>query len=113
MSVSREKYERVKMAVLEWHKKYKKDIDEVNSEIERLNNELPINQEIIKTQRKEIKHLKKYIENIDKKYKDEISVLERNKILMEGKIQQLEEFRKDLQERYNDVKQDLREHQKK
>jgi hypothetical protein len=49
---------------------------------------------------------------MEEKYKDKIAILEREKLLSDGKIQQLEEARKDLYERYNDLKQDFREQQR-
>lgn len=61
---------------------------------------------------KTIKNLKKQLSEMDEKYKGKIAGLEREKLLSEGKIQQLEDTRKDLQERYNDLKQDFREQQR-
>jgi chromosome segregation ATPase len=40
---------------------------------------------------------------------DRIAVLQREKLLLEGRCQQLEEARKDWQERYAELKQDYRE----
>jgi hypothetical protein len=42
------------------------------------------------------------------KYRERIHCLEREKLLMEGKIQVLTEARSDLQERYNELKLDYR-----
>lgn len=61
---------------------------------------------------KTIRSLRKQLSEADEKYRDKIARLEREKLLSEGKIQQLEEARKDLQERYNDLKQDFREQQR-
>lgn len=58
---------------------------------------------------KTIKELKKQLYESEEKYKDKISVLEREKLLHEGRIQQLEEARKDLQDRYSELRQDMRE----
>lgn len=58
---------------------------------------------------KTIKSLKKQLNETEEKYKDKISKLEREKLLYEGRIQQLEEARKDLQDRYCELKQDMRE----
>lgn len=58
---------------------------------------------------KTIKELKKQLYETEEKYKDKISVLEREKLLHEGRIQQLEEARKDLQDRYSELRQDMRE----
>lgn len=136
MSVSREKYERAKMAIFEWSEKFTKTKDEFQSRI----NDFQKNEEILKSriselekellewkrtanslpdpedyriQQKEIKSLKKQILEVEDRYKDKITHLERDKLLMEGKIQQLEDAKKDLQERYNDLKQDYRELTKK
>ena len=73
----------------------------LQTENEQLENDL-------KTHHKEFKLLKKQINEL----KDKIVSLERDNLLKEGKIQQLDETKKDLQERYNDLKQDFREQQK-
>jgi hypothetical protein len=44
----------------------------------------------------------------EEKYREKINSLEREKMLMEGKIQVLVESRSDLQERYNELKLDYR-----
>lgn len=65
-----------------------------------------------KQHRREIRKLKKENHDIEDKYKDRIAKLERERLLSDGRIQQLEEARKDLRERYNDLKQDYREQQR-
>lgn len=118
------KYEKAKEAARSWYHMLeikKKENKELQDELERwkkLSNELPDqstfqeleneNKNYIKT----IKTLKKQLSEIEEKYKDKIALLEREKLLFEGRIQQLEEARKDLQERYNDLKQDFREQQR-
>ena len=58
---------------------------------------------------KTIKSLKKQLSDTDEKYKDKIAQLEREKLLYEGRVHQLEEARKDLQDRYTELRQDMRE----
>lgn len=96
--VHRNKYEKAKNAAITWHhmfEKYKKESEEkikfLDSEILKLRNNNKNNSET------------------EDKYKDKITLLERDKILQEGKIQQLESSLKDLRERYNELKQDYRE----
>ena len=107
------------MASHAWNKK--KENKELQAELERwkkLSNELPDQSTVQdlenenKNHIKTIKTLKKQLSEIEEKYKDKIAVLEREKLLFEGRIQQLEEARKDLQERYSDLKQDFREQQR-
>ena len=62
-----------------------------------------------KQYRQENRKLKKDIRILKEKYKDHVARLEREKLLSDGKIQQLEEAKKDLRERLNDLKQDYRE----
>ena len=81
MSVSREKYERAKTTILEWSRKF----EEASRE-----------------------H-RKQISDIEEKYRNQIAQLERDKILLEGRVQHLEEARKDLQERYSELKADFRQ----
>jgi chromosome segregation ATPase len=65
-----------------------------------------------KNMRRQIRSLKKEIRSVEEKFKDRIAKLEREKLLSDGKIQQLEEARKDLKERYSELKQDYREQQR-
>lgn len=113
MSVSREKYERLKMAIYEWNTKYKEEKEKnniLNQRIQELEKDLELSRD---KEDQEIKTLKRAFNEAENKYKDRISHLERDKLLMEGKIQQLEDAKKDLHERYNDLKQDYRELSKK
>jgi uncharacterized protein YoxC len=65
-----------------------------------------------KTFRKEIRALKKKVREWQDKYENKVTGLERDIMLKDGKIQQLEETKKDLKERYKDLKEDLREYQR-
>ena len=65
-----------------------------------------------KSQRKTIRSLKKDTKELQEKYVGKIATLERDAMLKDGKIQQLEEGRKDLKERYRDLKEDFREQQR-
>lgn len=124
MSVSREKYEKAKDAATIWHEKYTealKNAEYYQSETERwkgMVSQLPDTQTVEDLEaenRKLSKNLRqttKQLHDVEEKYSDKIARLEREKLLAEGKIQQLEEARKDLQERYNDLKQDYREQQR-
>lgn len=115
--VNREKYQVAKDAATTWHEKLIES-KKINSEqLEKITNlekevlrwknlseQLP-DPEDVRTNRHK---MKKQLEQ----YKDKIANLERDKLLLEGKIQQLEESKKDLKERYNELKQDYRDSQK-
>lgn len=121
MSVSQNKYDKAKEAAKFWHGKLETILEEntfLKKEVERwkqLSEVLPDPDSIeelqkeAKEQGKAIKALKKQNSETEERYKEKIAHLEREKILHEGKIQQLEEARRDLQERYNELKQDYRE----
>lgn len=122
--VHRDKYERAKEAVIAWKEKY----DEAQVKIglletdvmrwKKMSEQLPDphlveqleteNRELFRT----VRTLKKQINEIEEKYKDKIASLEREKLLADGKVQQLEEAKQDLLERYKDLKQDYREQQR-
>jgi predicted nuclease with TOPRIM domain len=89
MSVSREKYEKAKEAVHAWHE-MAEELRGSNKDLEKIN-----------------ATLRKQTQDMGEK----ISLLERDKILLEGKIQYLENALKDFKERYNELKQDFREAQ--
>lgn len=131
MSVSREKYEKAKNAAVTWHEKYTNSQDQLSAlkaqiitlkkESERwrkLSEELPDNDLFEELEndnkgfRHEIRTLKKNLTETEKKYSVIITKLERDKMLSDGRIQQLEETKKDLKERYADLKQDYRELQR-
>jgi len=65
-----------------------------------------------KTFRKEIRFLKRTNKELTDKDTNKISQLERDILLKDGKIQRLEEVNKDLKDRYNELKEDFREHQR-
>lgn len=100
MSRYRDKYENAKQAAKHWHDSL--------MEVTNLNEELDKKVNVLETENKK---LKKDISEIADKYKDRLNELQRDKILLEGKLLQLEETKKDLQERYNELKQDYREQQ--
>lgn len=118
------KYEKAKEAARVWHEKYqnsKEENEQLKTELKRMeafSNQLPDPELIdeletkIQSLTKTNKKLKKELEDETEKHRGQIGLLEREKILLEGRIQQLEESRRDLQERYNDLKQDFREQQK-
>jgi DNA repair exonuclease SbcCD ATPase subunit len=131
MSVNRDKYEKAKEAAKAWYnilEDTKNKLEDLQAENEtlkiecerwkKLSEQLPDpnmvqdleneNKNLVKT----AKALKKQVSESEEKYRDKIAKLEREKLLSEGKIQQLEEARRDLQERYNDLKQDFREQQR-
>jgi len=129
-SVSREKYERAKKAVISWYntaQKLKLEVGVANSEVFDLQSKLKKSQQEInllpdsqtledleiknKEQNRTIRNLTKQISELEEKYKNKIVLLERDKLLSDGRVQQLEEARKDLQERYKDLKDDLRSYQ--
>lgn len=138
MSVSREKYEKAKEAAKAWYDilgKTNEKLSEMEVKIDviteenkklqvdcerwkKLSEQLPDPNLVEdlenenKVLSKTVKSLKKQLSEVEEKYKDKIARLEREKILSEGKIQQLEDARKDLHERYNDLKQDFREQQR-
>jgi len=97
MSVSREKYEKLKDIIQEWSEKY-----------EHLEAEYEAELECQKETKKTIKTLKKELEDSRTKYEKKICDLERDKILAESKLQQIEESRKDLKERYTELKEEYK-----
>lgn len=112
-----DKYERAKEAARKWHAL----LEETREENARLLEEvvkwkkicenLP-DEEEIKDLNRTVKILKKENRDLEEKYSQKNAVLEREKILLEGRVQQLEEANRDLRERYADLKQDYREQQK-
>lgn len=115
------KYEKAKEAARAWHhmleikKKENKDLQDELERWKKLSNELPDHSTVQELENenknhiKTIKTLKKQLSEIEEKYKDKIALLEREKLWT---IQHLEESKKDLQERYSDLKQDFREQQR-
>jgi t-SNARE complex subunit (syntaxin) len=123
-TVHREKYERVKEAAIAWKNKYDEaqtKIGLLQSDVDRwkkMAEQLPDPNLIaeLETENRELNRTvraqKKQISDIEEKYKDRVAQLEREKLLADGKIQQLEEAKQDLLERYKDLKQDYREQQR-
>lgn len=115
------KYEKAKEAARAWHhmleikKKENKDLQDELERWKKLSNELPDHSTVQELENenknhiKTIKTLKKQLSETEEKYKDKIALLEREKIWT---IQHLEESKKDLQERYTELKQDFREQQR-
>lgn len=62
--------------------------------------------------RKTIRSLQKDLKDLTEKYTSKIASLERDIMLKDGKILQLEEVQKDLKERYKELKDDYREQQR-
>lgn len=114
MSVKKEKYDKAKHAVHAWHDKYEECKNERDALAQQLS-ELPNNDLVDEYEaelshlKKQIRSLKKELQNSTKKYTERITALEREKILYEGKIQQLEDGKTDLRERYHELKEDYRE----
>ena len=59
--------------------------------------------------KKELSDSKKEKKMISEKYRDKINLLERDIILKDGQIQRLEDTKKDLQERFSEMKDDHKE----
>lgn len=124
-SIKRDKYEKAKKAAREWHSLYEQTLskleqvtvenEELKSDVLRwrkLSEELPDKEELeqnSKEYRKTIRNLKDKSHEESEKLRYRITELEREQILHQGKIQQLEEAKKDLRERYQELKQDYRE----
>lgn len=140
-SVSRGKYENIKIKANQWMEKCEKmteklsviqdiedDIDRLeekcrllqkeNDELKKKSISIPDNdlmdelENENKTFRKEIRILKRDNKELCEKDKNKISQLERDIMLKDGKIQRLEEAKKDLKDRYIELKEDFREHQR-
>lgn len=62
-----------------------------------------------KSIKREIRNLKRDNKMIEDKYRDKIVHLERDLFVKDGKIQRLEDAKKDLKERYMELKEDWRE----
>ena len=62
-----------------------------------------------KSLRKEIRVLRKNVKVIDDKHREKVIQFERDLFVKDGKIQRLEDAKKDLKERYIELKEDLRE----
>ena len=119
--VSKEKYQKAKTVMNQWidqATQLKKENDQLHLEVERwkkLSDVLPdpatVDDLENKIQRYSsmVKTLNKQNSELEDKYRDRVAQLERENLLLQGRVQQLEEGRKDLQERYNELRQDMRE----
>ena len=104
------------------NEKLTKDLIEANTEIKYLKSASPEAQPDLdlldelelenKNQRKTIRSMKKEYRELEEKYAGKIAHMERDIMLKDGKIQQLEDAKKDLKERYKDLKEDYREQQR-
>lgn len=134
MSISVEKYTKIKERGRAWKEKADKLGEELET-IYDLNKNLVNDNQKLKTEISQLKseldtlpdvslidEIKDDLQSLKEKYKaqkktirylkDENKKMEQTLTLKEVKIQQLEESRKDLKEQYNDLKSDLREHQR-
>lgn len=140
-NVSREKYDNLKVKAKKWLEKCEKlaeklsVIQDVDDELDRLEDKCRLleseNEDLKKTKntepdgdlfdelenenksfRKEIRVLKRDNKDLSEKYKNKISQMDRDILLKDGKIQRLEEAKKDLKDRYSELKEDFREQQR-
>jgi chromosome segregation ATPase len=97
MSVEREKYEQQKQTTRTWIEKYvslEKLVEQLNEERDEFRRDL----KLAKTQLRE--------------KDDALLQAERTIVLLEGRIEQLQEAKHDYKSRYEELKQDYREHQR-
>lgn len=132
-TVPRDKYNNLKRKTGEWYSKAQdllktnKNLLKANEELLKLNSELEdkletgvdIDTDMVeelentnKVHRKEIRALKRSLREQKEKYETRIASLERDALLKDGKIQQLNEAKEDLRERYKELKADYREQQR-
>lgn len=134
-NVRREKYETAKEAAIVWNKKYT-DAREQNHELGReLSKAKTLHRELqkqIQLLHGDVKRWKKCSEDLpdpdhvielesalktsrrehvelESKYMAKLAAADREKLLMEGRIEQLQESRTDLKERYAELKEDYRD----
>ena len=123
--VSRDKYENIKQKGTQWYNecselKYKvEQLTKMNKELIKQNEDLldsVTNTEAVdelenenKSLRKEIRNLKKDFKIYEDKHRDKIVQLERDLFVKDGKVQRLEDTKKDLNERYIELKEDWRD----
>lgn len=125
-NVSRQKYDDLKNKAQQWHKKFlniKEERDTFLDKIEELEDKIEKfvdNEEVIAEMtesnekiNKELDTLKKerkmFMKNLSEKYKDTISNLEKEILIKDGQIQRLDDQRKDLHERYIDLRDENKE----
>lgn len=93
-------------------------LEKENEELKKAGNNTPDNDLLdeLETEnkafRKEIRGLKRENKELSENDKNKIVQLERDILLKDGKIQRLEEAKKDLKDRYSELKEDFREHQR-
>ena len=133
--VSREKYESIKQKGTQWYNECKilkeklEKLTDMNTDLLSQNEDLvdqlkdlsdtrdqapdtELIQELEtenKSIKREIRNLKRDIKTNDDKYRDKIVQLERDLFIKDGKIQRLEDTKRDLNERYIELKEDWRE----
>lgn len=129
--VSREKYEVLKEKAQSWYERSKEfenknrelslSLEKSNSEVKRWKNyseNVPDVGDIEeleaenKNNKKTIRSLQKELQDIREKHASRNASLERDIMLKDGKILQLEEIQKELKERYKELKDDYREQQR-
>lgn len=131
-SVSREKYDNMKTKLENWYdeclelKDKVEKLTSMNKDLIDQNEDLldqikdlqdsdknePIVDELEnenKSLMKEIRNLKRDNKLLEDKFRDKIVQLERDLFVKDGKIQRLEDAKKDLNERYMELKEDWRE----
>lgn len=125
------RYERAKEAARVWYQKYQveferaenlsKELKNADKEILRwksLAESLPDDglvqslEETNKNLSKSVKSLKKRISEIESVHQDVIAKMQRDRIILDGKIQHLEESCRQKQERYDELKEDYRYNQR-
>ena len=121
------RYERAKEAARVWHQKYTSEVERSENLAEQLKNtdkeilrwkslaeSLPDDdliqslEENNKNLSKSVKSLKKRISEIESAHQDAIAKMQRDRIILDGKIQHLEESCRQKQERYDELKEDYR-----
>jgi FtsZ-binding cell division protein ZapB len=122
-SVSREKYENMKHKVTKWYtectvlKEEVERLTKMNKSLSKENEDLvdaytPDNHELEtenKVLRKDIRNLKRDNKFFEDKHRGNSIQLERDLFVKDGQIQRLEDSKKDLKERYIELKEDWRE----
>jgi chromosome segregation ATPase len=131
MSVQREKYVALKQKLESWiiaYNEIEKELEDSRGELETVQGELDTVRGELEDSQKELeeaqRELEKYIEKLsvieqrcELKYKrifrekestllNQIASLQRDLILRDGRIQQLEESKKDLADRYKELRED-------
>ena len=117
-TVSRKKYQDLKHRAQQWIDKCEKleyENQELKDQISDLKNDYPEMDEIeeeLNSNRKTIKTLIREKKLIVEKSRDSLSKLEREILLKDSQIHRMEDAKKDLKDRYNELKEDFREQQR-